>query len=589
MNNKGYDDDFKEKLKFNNDIVSVIGKYVTLQQKGKSYWGCCPFHNEKTPSFAVNATEQYYHCFGCGESGDVIKFVEKIENTDFMSAVKILADNAGMEIPDFLGDESIKKNKEKKDLIYKANKDAAIYYNKMLFTEKGKFALNYLFKRGVNKETIMKFGLGASIDWTSLVTYLKKLGHKEQTLLEAGLVAKGNNGYYDIMAERLMFPIIDSYNNVIGFSGRALKDGKFAKYRNTEQTLVFDKGKVLYGINLLKKLKQKEGLNEIILVEGQMDAIAVHNAGFGNAVASMGTALTKYHAKEFKRFVDKVVVSFDGDAAGQKATFRSLDILQEEDLNVYVIALPENLDPDEYIKKYGKEAYAKLVKEAVPLNDYKIEAISKKFDLTDNREIIKFIETALEEVAKLKKISEREIYLKMIADKTKVDVNTLQKDLDYKLKNIDKPVEENRPSDNVVKDANYLASEFILASVLHKKDYAKLPEIVLFENDNHIKLHKFLDEAINDGKEYKIGNLFTIFSVDETPAIKEIIDYNFTGENPEKYFNECVKNLQLDYLFRKQKQLITEFEKETDAEKKNKIMQDYQKITKEIKNKKVEG
>ena len=359
--------------------------------------------------------EQFYHCFGCGESGDVIKFIEKIESVDFMTAIKILADAAGMEVPQFVGDDNLKEKKEKKDAILKANKDAAIYYNKMLYTEKGKDALNYLYKRGLNKEVISKFGLGASVDWFDLITHLKKLGHKEEVLIEAGLAERGSKGgLYDIMAERLMFPIINSFGEVVGFSARALKDGKFAKYRNTAQTLVFDKSRVVYAINLLKKLKQTEKFEEIILVEGQMDVIAMHLAGFKNSVACMGTALTKYHSKELKRFTDKVIVSFDGDAAGQKATLRSLEILEEEGLKVYVIALPEKLDPDEFIKKHGKAAYQKLLDEAMPLNDYKLKAIASEFDLEDNKQRTKFIDTALEEIKNLKSGYQREIYIKQL-------------------------------------------------------------------------------------------------------------------------------------------------------------------------------
>jgi DNA primase len=586
MNNKGYDDSFIERLKFNSDIISTIGKYVTLNQKGKTHWGNCPFHSEKTPSFAVNGMEQFYHCFGCGESGDVIKFIEKIESVDFMTAVKILADAAGMEVPDFIGDDNLKEKKEKKDAILKANKDAAIYYNKMLYTEKGKAALNYLYKRGLNKETITKFGLGVSIDWFDLITHLKKLGHKEEVLIEAGLAERGSKGgLYDIMAERLMFPIINSFGEVIGFSARALKDGKFAKYRNTAQTPVFDKSRVVYAINLLKQLKQTEKFEQVILVEGQMDVIAMHLAGFKNSVACMGTALTKYHSKELKRFTDKVIVSFDGDAAGQKATLRSLEILEEEGLKVYVIALPEKLDPDEYVKKYGKAAYQKLLDEAMPLNDYKLKAIASEFDLEDNKQRTKFIDTALEEIKNLKSSYEREIYLKQLSERTKVDINTLQKELDYKIfKSTKQAASETDTREQIkLKAANVKSAEFVLASVIYKKPYAKLPENNIFELENHIKLYDFILKSQNLKKEVKIGELFTVFDVDNNIEMKDIINFDLESiNNAEKYFKECIKNLHLEKLLKQQKELIEQIEKTKEMQEKMQLMKDLNEINKKI-------
>jgi DNA primase len=589
MNNKGYKDDFIERLKFNNDIVSTVSKYVTLQQKGKSHWGCCPFHNEKTPSFTVNPVEQFYKCFGCGESGDVITFVQKMESIDFMEAVKILADAAGMEVPIFSGDKNIKEKKEKKDLFTKANKEAAIFYNKMLFTESGKIALDYLHKRGLDKNTITKFGLGYSPGWTNLVKHLKTKGYKEEDLKEAGLIDRGQKGnYYDIMAERLMFPIINSYGQVVGFSARALADGKFAKYRNTAQTLLFDKSRIVYGINLLKKLKQKSGLTEVILVEGQMDVIALHNAGFDNTVATMGTALTKNHAKEIKRFADKVIISYDGDLAGQKATMRSLDILQVENLNVYVVGMPEGLDPDDYIKKYGNEAYKKLINESLPLNDYKIASLAKGFDLSNNREVTKFIDVGLEEVKNLKNSAEREIYLNQIKDFSGVDIHSLRRDLEFKLRNVKQESENAEASKN--KDANFKAGEFILASIIHKQPLVKLPMREAFENNSHLRLYDFIVKSQNSSKQVRVGDLFTAFNLEENKEIKSIIDYDFKNiENIQQYYKECAKNLELDNLLKKQKNIIELFNIETDKDKKNKLMQKLQKVTKDITNKKTEA
>jgi DNA primase len=591
--NKGYDDTFLERLKFNNDIVSIIGKYVTLNQKGKTHWGNCPFHSEKTPSFAVNGLEQYYHCFGCGESGDVIKFIEKLESVDFMSAVKILADTAGMEVPEFVGDDNIKEKKQQKEAILKANKDAAIYYNKMLYTDKGKDAYNYLLNRGLNKGIINRFGLGVSFDWVSMVKHLKSKGYTEELLTQAGLIAKGSKGnYYDIMAERIMFPIINTFGQVIGFSARALKDGKYAKYRNTAQTLVFDKSRVVYAINLLKKLKQKQHLQEIILVEGQMDVIAMHKAGFENCVACMGTSLTKYHAKELKRFSDKVIISFDGDSAGQKATLRSLEILQNEKLKVYVISMPDKLDPDDYIKKYGSDSYEKLLKDAQPLNDYKLQSISEDFNLNDNIDKTKYIDKALEEIKRLKSSFEREIYLEQLSKKTKVDIHTLERDLEYKMSTNTSDSNEKTEETKAIKDASFKSSEFVLASIVHKKDYAKMPDENIFKNQTHKKLYDFVLKGQNLQKQLKISHIFDEFDVENTPEIKDIINYHFNTydsedekqKNEERYFNECITKLNLEKLLNEQKNIVEQIENANSAEEKNKLMQKLSEIIKKITN-----
>lgn len=581
MVNKGYNTDWLESLKFNNDIVSVIGKYVTLNQKGKTHWGCCPFHNEKTPSFAVNQVEGYYKCFGCGESGDVISFVQKYESIDFIDAIKILADFAGMEVPQYSGDNKVKENKEKRDLIYKANKEAAIFYNKTLFTEKGKAALNYLYKRGLNNETINKFGLGASPDWTSLVTYLKQKGFSLNDLAEADLIKKGNNGFYDTMAERLMFPIQDSYGNVLGFSGRALEDGKFAKYKNTAQTLAFDKSKIVYGINLLKKLKNTEGLKEVIVVEGQMDSIALHNSGFANVVGTMGTALTKFHAKQLKRFADKVLISFDGDPAGQKAALRSLDILNEEGLSVYVITIPNNMDPDEFIKKNGSDAYKTLVKNAMPLNDYKIETLASGFNLNDNNQVQKFLKLALETIANIKEASERDVYLKILERKVKIDFNTLERELRLVLSGVTS--EEVSVEDK--KDKKTKASEFVLSSILHKQPFVKAVGTLEFNNLIHKKLYEFILNQEKLGKVVKVSTIYDHFDTEKNKDLQEIMHFNFDKiKEPEKYFDDCVNLLKKVDSKQRQQQIMSEIAKATTPEEKAKLLKELQQLIKQTKN-----
>ncbi|MEG1520548.1 MAG: DNA primase, partial [Clostridia bacterium] len=284
---------FLEQLKTKLDIIDVVSKYVVLNKKGSKYWGCCPFHHEKTPSFSVDAIKQFYYCFGCKEAGDVVKFVQKVEGVDFMGAITILANQAGMEVPALGGgtrDADFAEKKAKRKRVYELLRESAKYYNKMLKTPQAKTVNEYLAGRGLSQSTITKFGLGFSPDWTSSIVYLTKLGYSEEELVESGIAGNKNGRLYDVYAERIKFPVIDNFGEEVAFSGRTLDKHAQAKYKNTADTIAFNKKKILYGLNLVKKLKVKQDVKNIILVEGQMDAISVYEAGFHNVVASMGTA-----------------------------------------------------------------------------------------------------------------------------------------------------------------------------------------------------------------------------------------------------------------------------------------------------------
>ena len=336
---KGYSATWLDELKRKSDIVNVVSKYVRLEQKGRKYWGCCPFHAEKTPSFCVDP-EGFYHCFGCKEGGDVIRFVEKMESCDFMDAVKILAENCHMELPELSGvDDQVIKKKKEKDRVIKVLDCAYKHYQSNLYLDSAKKAQEYIKSRGFTRRELEDFKIGYSNSWTDLVSHLKKQGFSYEEMLLAGLIAKkeGSSNYYDVMGGRLIFPIFNSFNECIGFSARILEKSDYAKYKNTAETIVFQKNRVVFGINLLKKLKQSGGLSQIILVEGQIDVIAMHRAGFRSTVACMGTALTENHAKELKKLCDNVLICFDGDSAGVKATLRSIDILKNAGLNITIV------------------------------------------------------------------------------------------------------------------------------------------------------------------------------------------------------------------------------------------------------------
>ena len=376
---------FLSALKQKSDIVEVIGSYVALDRKGGNHWACCPFHHEKTPSFAVNEGEQFYHCFGCKESGDVVKFVQEIESTDFMGAVRILAARAKMTVPESNFDtEDAARKKKKRDAMAKILLDSARFYLSNLYSgdERADKYLQYIQNRGLAPTTVKKFGLGASLDFYSLPDYLAGKGYFKEDLVDSGVLAvsEKDGRLYDALGERLIFPIINSFDEVIGFGGRKLEKTKFGKYKNTKETMLFDKSKTLYNVNLLKKLKREQQVSEIIFVEGYMDTISLYQAGFKNVVATMGTALTKEQARMAKRYTDTVLISYDGDFAGQSADVRGLGILKEAGLNVRVVPMPDGLDPDD-VAKQGKDAYQKCLDAAMPVIDYRIHSLERKYDL----------------------------------------------------------------------------------------------------------------------------------------------------------------------------------------------------------------
>ena len=346
-----------EKVKEQNDIVDVISESVRLKRSGRNFSGLCPFHNEKSPSFSVSQDKQIYKCFGCGESGNVITFVMKNKNMPFVEAVKYLADRVNITIESDKG--RISPTAKKRELLYKVNVEAArFFYSNLRLTKEAK---EYFFNRGIKEDTIKRFGLGFAKDsWNNLLFHLRKLGFKDDLLLEAGLVSTSERtgNKYDRFRNRVIFPVFDYRGKVIGFGGRVLDDSK-PKYLNSPETLVFQKGTNLYGLNFAIKSKMQE--RYFIIVEGYMDLITLHQYGITNVVASLGTALTTNQARLLRRYADKVIISYDADIAGQAATMRGLDILKDAGFDVRVLSIPQGKDPDEYVRSNGKDAFIKLI------------------------------------------------------------------------------------------------------------------------------------------------------------------------------------------------------------------------------------
>ena len=398
---------FLDELAVRNPIEDVVGQYVNLKRSGANLFGLCPFHGEKTASFSVAPDKGIYYCFGCHKGGSAINFMMEIEGLSYPDAVRALAKRAGMEVPE---DEQYQSRYRQQERLWALHKEAARFFHSKLYAPEGAAALKYAFDRGMPKSTLTTFGIGYAPDsWTSLVDALRKKGYTDQELRDSGLVtvSKKNGNLFDRFRDRLMFPIIDVRGNVIGFGGRIMKkDDNAAKYLNSPETLIFNKRKNLFGLNLAKKTK----LNYLILVEGYMDAIALHQHGFDCAVASLGTSLTEEHAVLLSRYTEQVVLIYDGDEAGQRAAQRAIPMLEKAGLQVKVLRMKDAKDPDEYLKKFGADKFKNLLNESSSRVEYQLNAIRRKYDLRIDEQRVKFINEAAEFISTLPNAVQREIY-----------------------------------------------------------------------------------------------------------------------------------------------------------------------------------
>ncbi len=553
----GFSLEWKEELKSRNDIVSTISRYIQLKRRGKNHWGVCPFHYEKTPSFCVDGVQQYYKCFGCGESGDVIQFVQKYENISFLEAVEILAKNAGMEMPAIEQSPDYEKKKHEKEQILLALREAAKFYFQMLNTKKGEICRNYLAKRGVNAQSIKNFGMGYSPDFQSLIAHLQKKGFSLDIMKKAGIVDISDKGHhYDAYAERLVFPLINTLGDVIGFSARILGSGDFAKYKNTAQTPVFDKSRVIFGINLLAKLRKElhSNLARIVLVEGQLDVVSMHQAGFNNTVACLGTAITPMHAKELKKLSDNIIILLDGDSAGQKATLRSIDILKPSGLSIKVATLPDGMDPDEFLKSHSKEDMQKLLDNAVEAMDFQLKTLAKKYDLNSNEQKSKFIKEALVLIKTLDTDAEKNIYLEFVRKLTNVPVDILRQDL-LNTNLTQEQTQETSVSQNIFseqeQDAFMKADKFLLASLLYRKPWANVGDCLntTFLNPDANTLFEYVQT-----QNFVVGGVFDRIDVENSPFVQSVINCVFNDETGEQVWQDCLlKNKERALLIEKDK------------------------------------
>ena len=424
-----YPEQVIEEVRLRNDIIEVVSGYVKLERKGRSYWGLCPFHSEKTPSFHVEPNKQFFYCFGCNKGGSVIQFIMNIENLEFVDALKLLADRAGIALPESEDPKERERARRRKKII-ELNRLAARFFFSSLAGDNGLEARNYLYRRGLSDKTIRKFGLGYSpAGWDELTRMLLENKYPESLLLESGLSVRSKSGeLIDRFRGRIMFPIFNIRGNIIGFGGRVL-DGSMPKYMNSPDTPVYNKSRELYGLNYARTSSSKR----LLIVEGYMDVISLHQAGIDFAVASLGTALTKMQGWILKKYSEEVIIAYDSDAAGRAATLRGLEILEEAGCNVRVLIMPEGKDPDEYVRNNGPEKFKNLIDRAISLLDYKIGVKRNMHNLDTIEDKLKLLNGIADILSEHDNPIERELYAKDYAQKYGISYESLQEEVNKRM------------------------------------------------------------------------------------------------------------------------------------------------------------
>ena len=553
-----YSEDIIEQVRTENDIVDVIGDYVKLQKKGSSYFGLCPFHNEKSPSFSVSPHKQMYYCFGCGEGGNVISFLMKYENYTFIEAMEVLANRAGIELPKMEYSKEQRREKDLKTKIIEINTEAAKYYHYLLKSKRGTVAYNYLSGRQLSDETIVRFGLGYSDKYSNnLYGYLKSKGYNDEELRETGLFSYDEKrGVTDKFWNRVMFPIMDANNRVIAFGGRVMGDGK-PKYLNSPETKVFDKSRNLYGLNIARSSRK----DYMLICEGYMDVISLHQAGFNNAVAALGTAFTSRHATLIKRYVKEVVLTFDSDGAGVKAALRAIPYLKDAGLSIKVLNMKPYKDPDEFIKALGKEEYENRIKNATNYFIFQVQVEQQNYNLEDPQEKTAFHKKVAEMLLDFKDEIERDNYLESVCKIFNIPREGLSKlvkktGLTYVGKE-DKTVDAPKVSTKVKKEeASVSAQRILLAYLLDKtKWFMKVAQVISpedFIDPFYNKVASLFWEQMESGQGNPAQIMNHFEDEEEHKKVAQLfvspIRANLTMDEQEKAINDAVMKIKKESL-----------------------------------------
>lgn len=551
---------FLDELVARNPIEDVVGQYVNLKRSGSNLFGLCPFHSEKTPSFSVTPDKGMFYCFGCHKGGGVINFEMEIEGLSYPDAVRALAKRAGLEVPD---DEQYQSRYRQQERLWALHKEAARFFHSRLYAPVGANALQYAASRGMPKSILTKFGIGYAPDsWTDLVDYLRSKDYTDQELRDSGLVtvSKKNGNLFDRFRDRLMFPIIDVRGNVIGFGGRIMNnaDKDAAKYLNSPETLIFNKRKNLFALNLAKKSK----LGYLILVEGYMDAIALHQYGFDCAVASLGTALTEDGANLLSRYTDQVVLIYDGDEAGQNATQRAIPILERAGLQVKVLKMRDAKDPDEYLKKFGADRFRILLEESANRVEYQLNAILRKYDLRDDEQKVQYLQESAELIGSLSSAVQREVYGGRVAEAAGISQDAMKLEVDRALKrrtykekkNQEKidlsPARNLQPKERSIRYNNLRsarAEEMVLGQILREPALiAQIPDLKaeMFSSSYLGRAFTQLTERYRQGLQVNLG-ILTDFTPEEMSQIAGIVQQQ--GPVNERSLQDCAAVIREEY------------------------------------------
>lgn len=567
-----YSNELIEEILSSNDIVDVVSRYMSLKKKGKSYFGNCPFHNEKTPSFSVSQDKQIFKCFGCGQAGNLIHFVMKIENISFPDTLKLLAEKSGIDITKYV----LYKN-DKQEILRQRMKavieDATKYFQACLYSKNGKKAQDYVNSRKMNLETLKNFRIGYAIP--GLYAYLKKKGYEDKEILETGLVYKRDDGrYIDRYIDRLMFPISDITGTVIAFGGRRLDDNKkYAKYINSNENLVYSKSKHLYGMNIAKKYSR----DRIIVVEGYMDAVSLHQRGIKNVVASLGTALTKNQALLLANTSSQVVIGYDSDGAGTQATLRGLDILKETGVDLRVLELGEFKDPDEFVLKKGKQAFLDRLDDAISLVEFKVKILTKKYNISNSNEKIMFFNEVLKILSSVENEVEKEIYIKNISQKYNISEQAIRGDIKKRINKTNKMLEteEKKQDEKIekskmreIKKSGQQKREELLIYILlqnmsnkqaKEKIRNRLEELDAIENFEKIN-KKIIQDIYKDEYQSAENFMSIIEDKEELERVVNIYSKDYKIEYKQS-LDELLETFKKEYLKQKRDDLVKQLSK----------------------------
>ena len=570
-----YSEELIEEIRSSNDIVDVISKYVTLKRSGRNFFGLCPFHKEKSPSFAVSPDKQIFHCFGCGAGGNVIHFISKIEGLDFKDTLELLANRVNIELPtlDNLEDDKTARLKSK---VYEINKIAAEFYHENLYKPTSKIAQEYIKKRKLDNRTLKAFLIGYAGNFNELYLLLKQKGYTEEEMLASSLVKRTENGgYMDSFRKRLMFPIQDVRERVIAFGGRVLDDSK-PKYINSPENIVYSKGKNLFGLNVAKK----HDTRKIIIVEGYMDAISLYQRGITNVVASLGTAMTEAQGRLLRRYSEQVILGYDADGAGQAAILRGMEILQNLGCDIRVLQIEGAKDPDEYVLKYGPERFQRCVDNAISLVEFKVKVLLKELNIENTNDKIKFLNEIAKILAKVTNQMEREIYVDKIAKEYKIskeaiyaEVNKLMYKDNQGSKKLEKKVvtmvpkeeKENSVSEAVLKRENLVI--YLLINE-YSKCYEKIKNLITLDyiqDDTNKQILKKMYEEFEKGNS-NTSQLLDWFQDEKIIShITEIMAGDFEITDVNKAIDDLISIYEKEKLISRRNEILKKLESVSEA------------------------